>query len=105
MEHLLNVYASRWVACPDPRVVVVVVWLTGGGGVLLLHWWCSKTGTLWALCRRSARGSIADFMGYCEVDEAEATGRLSHGLWLVRASIAAAASPRPAAMLCDCCPP
>jgi len=35
---------------------------------------------------RSARGSIADFMGYCEVEDEEAAGRLTSGLWLVSQS-------------------
>lgn len=32
---------------------------------------------------RSARGAIADFVGYLEVRESEATMRLTQGLWLV----------------------
>ncbi|KXZ43807.1 hypothetical protein GPECTOR_80g167 [Gonium pectorale] len=32
---------------------------------------------------RVARGHCADFLGYCEVADSEATGRLTPGLWLV----------------------
>lgn len=32
---------------------------------------------------RSAKGAIADFVGYVEVRESEATMRLTQGLWLV----------------------
>lgn len=33
--------------------------------------------------QRVAKGSIADFLGYCEVEEDDATSRLTEGLWLV----------------------
>lgn len=33
---------------------------------------------------KAAKGCIADFMGYCEVEPEEATMRLTSGLWLVR---------------------
>ena len=33
---------------------------------------------------KAAAGSVAEFMGYIEVGEHEATTRLSPGLWLVR---------------------
>jgi hypothetical protein len=33
---------------------------------------------------RAAKGSCADFLGYCEVPDREATMRLTAGLWLVR---------------------
>jgi hypothetical protein len=32
---------------------------------------------------RAAKGSCADFLGYCEVADREATSRLTAGLWLV----------------------
>lgn len=32
---------------------------------------------------RAAKGSIADFVGYVEVDEEEATTKLTQGIWLV----------------------
>ena len=32
---------------------------------------------------RAAKGSIADFVGYVEVDEDEATTKLTQGIWLV----------------------
>ena len=32
---------------------------------------------------KSAKGAIADFVGYVEVRESEATMRLTQGLWLV----------------------
>lgn len=32
---------------------------------------------------RVARGHCADFLGYCEVSEEQATARLTAGLWLV----------------------
>lgn len=32
---------------------------------------------------RAAKGSIADFVGYIEVNEDEATTRLTQGIWLV----------------------
>jgi hypothetical protein len=35
---------------------------------------------------KSAKGAIADFVGYVEVRESEATMRLTQGLWLVRRS-------------------
>ena len=35
---------------------------------------------------KSAKGAIADFVGYVEVRESEATMRLTQGLWLVRGS-------------------
>lgn len=31
-----------------------------------------------------AKGSVADFMGYLEVEEHQASSRLTSGLWLVR---------------------
>ena len=34
-------------------------------------------------CSKKAKDSIADFMGYCEVTQAEAKGGLTAGLWLV----------------------
>lgn len=37
---------------------------------------------------RTARGSIADFMGYCQVADEEATRLLTPGLWLVRGVVA-----------------
>ena len=33
---------------------------------------------------RAAKGSIADFVGYIEVNEDEATTKLTQGIWLVR---------------------
>lgn len=33
---------------------------------------------------KAAKGSVADFMGYVEVEEQQATSRLTSGLWLVR---------------------
>jgi hypothetical protein len=35
---------------------------------------------------KSAKGAIADFVGYVEVRESEATMRLTQGLWLVGCS-------------------
>jgi hypothetical protein len=35
-----------------------------------------------------ARGSIAEFMGFCEVEREQAVGNLTPGLWLVRAGAA-----------------
>lgn len=32
---------------------------------------------------KAAKGSIADFVGYCDVAPSEATTRLTAGLWLV----------------------
>ena len=32
---------------------------------------------------KAAKGSIADFVGYVEVDDEEATAKLTQGLWLV----------------------
>ena len=32
---------------------------------------------------RAAKGSIADFVGYVEVDEEQATTKLTQGVWLV----------------------
>lgn len=32
---------------------------------------------------KAAKGSIAEFLGYCEVAAAEANYRLTEGLWLV----------------------
>lgn len=32
---------------------------------------------------KAAKGSIADFVGYIEVDDEEATTRLTQGVWLV----------------------
>ena len=37
---------------------------------------------------KAARGSIADFVGFVEVDDSEATTRLTPGLWLVRINFA-----------------
>ena len=34
---------------------------------------------------KAAKGAVADFMGFMEVEEAHATARLTTGLWLVRA--------------------
>jgi hypothetical protein len=34
---------------------------------------------------KAARGGVAEFMGYCEVEEHEASRSLTPGLWLVRA--------------------
>jgi hypothetical protein len=34
---------------------------------------------------RAAKGSCADFLGYCEVSDSEATARMTAGLWLVSA--------------------
>lgn len=33
---------------------------------------------------RHARGAVADFLGYCEVEYGQASGKLSEGVWLVR---------------------
>lgn len=33
---------------------------------------------------RAAKGSIADFVGYIEVNEDEATTKLTQGIWLVK---------------------
>lgn len=33
---------------------------------------------------KAAKGSIADFVGYVEVDDEEATAKLTQGVWLVR---------------------
>ena len=33
---------------------------------------------------KAAKGSVADFMGYVEVEDQQATSRLTSGLWLVR---------------------
>ena len=33
---------------------------------------------------RNARGAVADFLGYCEVEHGQASGKLSEGVWLVR---------------------
>lgn len=32
---------------------------------------------------RAAKGHTAEFLGYCEVSDAQATTRLTSGLWLV----------------------
>jgi hypothetical protein len=34
---------------------------------------------------RAAKGSCADFLGYCEVSDREATARMTAGVWLVSA--------------------
>lgn len=33
---------------------------------------------------KAARGGIAEFLGYCEVERQQAVGNLTPGLWLVR---------------------
>ena len=35
---------------------------------------------------KAAKGSIAEFLGYCEVSPREANSRLTEGLWLVSSS-------------------
>ena len=33
---------------------------------------------------KNARGAVAEFLGYCEVARAEASAKLTEGVWLVR---------------------
>lgn len=35
---------------------------------------------------KAAKGSIAEFLGYCEVEPRKANSRLTEGLWLVSSS-------------------
>ena len=32
---------------------------------------------------RAARGAVAEFLGYCEVERGQATAKLTEGVWLV----------------------
>ena len=41
---------------------------------------------------KAAKGSIADFVGYIEVSEAQATTKLTQGVWLVSIAEAATAN-------------
>jgi hypothetical protein len=36
---------------------------------------------------KAAKGSIAEFLGYCDVSAREANSRLTEGLWLVSSSL------------------
>ena len=59
---------------------------------------------------KAAAGSVADFMGYIEVSEEEASTRLTPGLWLVRGELVSHWPPHlkiradtPHSCLCCCC--
>jgi hypothetical protein len=41
---------------------------------------------------KAAKGSIAEFLGYCEVSASDANYRLTEGLWLVSSSSSSCAT-------------
>jgi hypothetical protein len=43
---------------------------------------------------KAAKGSIAEFLGYCEVSPREANSRLTEGLWLVSSRASTSSSSR-----------
>ena len=51
---------------------------------LICMWHSSAVHQLNVYASKAAKGSIADFVGYIEVGEHEATTKLTQGVWLVR---------------------
>lgn len=52
---------------------------------------------------KAAKGSIADFVGYIEVDDEEATTRLTQGVWLVCPADLSSTHKMPVTIYADSC--
>lgn len=92
MDQLLSVYSIRSAKSP----VCASMQSSNRSAAMLLQG-AEQMGQMEHLLNvyatRSAKGAIADFVGYTEVRESEATMRLTQGLWLVRNSSQSETSP------------